>query len=257
MKISVVIHTYNSEKFLKRVLESVKLFDEIIMWDMHSTDNTIKIAKEYGCIIFYCDNCGYVEPVRNIAIQSASNKWVLVVDSDEVITESLRLYLYEQIKRKDCPKGIRIPRKNYFMGKFMHGRYPDYIIRFFDKEITSWPTAIHSIPVIKGKIETIPSRKKNLAIVHLNNESISLRIDKTNTYTDMELISRKNENYSMFALVIKSFFRFFKTYIIKRGFLDGRAGFINATINSFYKFATITKIWESHLSDADIDNDLK
>ena len=257
MGISVVINTYNSERFLKQVLESVKLFDEIIIWDMHSTDNTIKIAKEYGCKIFECKEYGYVEPVRNIAIQSASNKWVLVVDSDEVITEALRLYLYKQIKRNDCPKGILIPRKNYFMGQFMHGSYPDHIIRFFDKDKTYWPTTIHSIPIVKGKIETISGRRKDLAIIHLINESISLCINKTNIYTDMEVIRRKDENYSMFVLFCKSFFRFFKRYIIKGGFLDGKAGFINAVINSFYKFLTISKIWESHLSQTDIDEELK
>ena len=257
MKISVVIHTYNSEKFLKRVLDSVKLFDEIVLWDMHSTDNTIKIAEEYGCKIFECKKYSCVEPVRNVAIQSASNKWVLVVDSDEIIPEALRLYLYKQIKRKDCPKGILIPRKNYFMGKFMHGSYPDHIIRFLDKDKSYWPAAIQSIPIIKGKVETIPGVRKDLAIIHLINGSISLRLSKLNIYTDMEIVRRKDEKYSMFSLICKSFFRFFKPYILKGGFCDGKAGFINAAINSIYKFITISKLWENNLSETDMDNELK
>lgn len=257
MKISVVIHTYNSEKFLRRVLESVKLFDEIVLWDMHSTDNTLNIAKEYGCKIFECKKYSCVEPVRNVGIQSASNKWVLVVDSDEVIPEALRLYLYEQIKREDCPKCIRIPRKNYFMGKFMHGSYPDHITRFLDKEESCWPKTIQSCPIINGKVETIPARRKDLAIVHLINGSIALRLRKLNVYTDMEVVRRKDEKYSVFLLFIKSFCRFLKPYILEGGFRDGKAGFINAVINSMYKFITISKLWENNLSETNIDEELK
>ena len=71
MKISVVINTYNAEKYLERVLEAVKGFDEILICDMYSTDNTIPIAQKYNCTIIYHENTGYVEPARNYAIQSA------------------------------------------------------------------------------------------------------------------------------------------------------------------------------------------
>lgn len=85
--ISVVINTYNAERDLREVLESVKEFDEIVICDMESTDNTLDIAKEYGCkvVTFPKENHRIVEPARNFAIQSASSKWVLVVDADEII----------------------------------------------------------------------------------------------------------------------------------------------------------------------------
>lgn len=73
-KISVVINTYNAEQHLSKVLEAVKDFDEIVVCDMESTDNTVKIAKDFGCriVIFPKANHKSAEPARTFAIQSAS-----------------------------------------------------------------------------------------------------------------------------------------------------------------------------------------
>lgn len=245
MKISVVINTYNSERYLSHVLEAVKSFDEILICDMHSTDRTIAIAEGYKCTIVYHEKTGYVEPARNFAIQSAKYEWVLVVDSDELVTLELRDYLYQKIEDPNCPWGIRIPRKNYFMGRFMHGSYPDYILRFFRKEKTSWPAHIHKQPIINGSVETIPARKKELAFIHLANESVSAILQKTNVYTDAEIEKRKSKKYGYFSIINDSLFRFIKHFFFKGGYKDGKAGLIYCGLLSVYKFISIAKIWES------------
>ena len=112
MKISVVINTYNAEKYLERVLKAVKGFDEILICDMYSTDNTIPIAQKYNCKIIYHENIGYVEPARNYAIQSAKYPWVLIIDADEIVPPALKDYLYKRIQEENCLSGIRIPMKN-------------------------------------------------------------------------------------------------------------------------------------------------
>lgn len=257
MKISVVIQTYNSELYLKRVLESVKLFDEIVICDMYSTDCTLEIAREYGCRIVYHEKTNYCEPARNFAIQSAAYDWILLVDSDELVPDDLRRYLYEQIKRQDDIEGLWIPRKDYLFGKFMHGDYPDYILRFFRKDNVFWPPYVHAVPVIEGKVKKIPRRKKNLAFVHLINNPMELKLKKMNTYTTMEIQKRKDQHFSLWSMCYAPFFRFFKAYILKGGFRDGKAGFVNAGLDAFYKFLTIAKIWESRLRPEDIDEQLK
>ena len=97
-RISVVINTYNAEKHLEKVLDSVKQFDEIVICDMYSTDKTLEIARKYNCRIVYYKKEPFVEPARNFAIQSASYEWVLLVDADEVISDELRQYLYNFIQ---------------------------------------------------------------------------------------------------------------------------------------------------------------
>lgn len=257
MKISVVINTYNSEKFLRRVLESVKAFDEVLICDMHSTDSTLELAKEYNCRIVYAEKHPYVEPVRNHAVHSATHEWVLVVDSDEVVPEALRHYLYEWIQQPDCPAGLWIARKNYFFGQFMEGDYPGYILRFFRKEGSYWPPYIHSTVQLQGKAEYLPAKKKELALIHLINNTVENRLNKINAYSAQEVERRKNQSFPYFKLFYAPAFRFIKNYFFKGGIKAGKAGLVSAGMNAIYKFVTIAKIWESRINPEDMDSDLR
>ena len=153
-KISVVINTYNAEEYLDRVLETVKDFDEVVVCDMESTDHTIEIARKHGCkvVTFPKGNHVSAEPARTFAIQSASSKWVLVIDADELVTPQLKDYLYDIIAHEDAPKGLYIPRKNFFMGRFMHCFYPDYQLRFFIREGTEWPPYVHTFQIGRAHV---------------------------------------------------------------------------------------------------------
>lgn len=249
MKISVIINTYNAEKHLEQVLKAVQGFDEIIICDMESTDATLEIAKKFPvrAITFPKGEHNIVEPARNFAIQHASHPWILVVDADEIVTPALKEYLYQQIKNIKCPSGIYIPRKNYFMGRFMHCHYPDYILRFFKKEGTIWPAIIHISPIVKGPLYHIPPKRQELAFIHLANDSISDIVRKTNQYTKNEIEKKKNKKYSILAFLYRPFFRFFKAYILKGGIRDGKAGFIKSCLEGYYQFIMLAKITENKM----------
>lgn len=246
MKISVVINTYNASKHLREVLDAVKDFDEILICDMESTDQTLSIAQEFGCriITFPRGKYNIVEPARDFAIKQATHPWILVVDADEIVTPELKEYLYRRIEEKDCPAGIYIPRKNYFMGQFMHCHYPDHILRFFKKEGTEWPPIIHVSPCVQGELYKIPKKRKELAFIHLANDSVSDIIRKTDQYTANEIEKKKNKKYGTLAFLYRPFFRFFKAYILKGGIRDGKAGFIKACLEGYYQFTILAKITE-------------
>lgn len=250
MKISVVINTYNAEKYLKEVLESAKDFDEIVICDMESTDKTKEIAEKYNCRIAIFKRNGYTiaEPARTFAIQQAAYPWVLMVDADEVISEALRKYLYDYIQKPNCDSGIYIPRKNFFMNTFLHGGYPDRQLRFFKRDGTVWPPHVHSMPIVQGTVYKIPAKYKDLALIHLANDSITTFVKKTNEYTDNELEKKKHKNYGILALLYRPLIRFFKVYVLKGGFKDGVPGFINACLLSHYQFIMVAKIIERRRS---------
>ncbi len=245
-KISVVINTYNASAHLKRVIGSVTGFDEILVCDMESTDDTVAIARGCGCrvVTFPKDGCDIVEPARQFAIDSASYDHVLVVDADELVPDELRNYLYGMLAGGSCPAGIAIPRRNYFMGRFMHSCYPDYVLRFFDRRVTVWPPVIHISPRVDGTVVKIPAWRTGLALEHLANDSVSAIIRKTDVYSEHELPRRRHKNYGLFAVVYRPAFRFFKSYILKRGFLDGMPGLIHATLDAVYQFAIVAKLIE-------------
>jgi glycosyltransferase involved in cell wall biosynthesis len=194
MSISVVIHTLNSGKFIRRCLESVCDFDEIIVCDMYSNDDTLSIAEEFGAKIIMFEPCGGIpEPARTFAVNQTTKDWVLVVDSDEVIPETLKNHLYETIALENCPDAFYLPRKNYFMNRFMRASFPDYQLRFFKKDsFKGWPVVIHSLPEIEGNICKIP-KKEPLAIVHLDENRINDLLSKMNRYTEMEVEKRNKK----------------------------------------------------------------
>ena len=180
-RISVVINTYNAQQHLKKVLESVKDFDEIVVCDMESTDNTLDIARRYGCkiVTFPKGDHKSAEPARTFAIQSATSKWVLVVDADEIITPELRTVLYAAVAKVNCPAGYYIPRKNLFMSMFVRDFHYDYQLRFFIREGTEWPPYVHTFPTVQGRVEKLKAGNE-ACMLHLMDETMHEYIEKMN-----------------------------------------------------------------------------
>lgn len=240
-KISAVLNTYNAAEHLDEVLKSLAGFDEIVLVDMHSDDDTRRIAAAHGARIVDFERCGICEPARNAAIEAASHPWVLVVDADELVTPQLRDYLYDTAAREDAPAALRIPRINSFMGREMHCLYPDYLTRFARKERIFWPPVIHAQPQIDGVIESIPASRRELAFVHLERNTIASRLEKISRYSAKEVDRRGYRHYSAPAFLVKPFGRFFRSYFLKSGVRDGLPGFIWALLEAHYKLTTMLR----------------
>ena len=243
MKISVVINTYNAEKHLRTVLDTIKDFDEVVICDMHSTDSTIAIAEQYGCKIVYCERAPYVEPARNYAISQATHPWLLVIDADETVPKKLKEYL---CKIAETPNlgGVYIPFKNYFMGKYMRSAFPDFKLRFFRKEGAYWPPEIHSTVKVQGQVIKMPRNRPDLASEHLANDSVTTILSKNNNYSTQAADQRKGKKIGWVKLLFSPLFWFIKYYFIKKGCLDGKKGFIFAVLKAQYKFSCLAKIYE-------------
>ena len=245
-KISVVINTYNAETFLQEVIDAVKGFDEVLICDMESTDRTLDIARQNGCriVTFPKANHKSAEPARTFAIQSASSDWVLVVDADEIVTPELRDALYRKIQKPDGPQGLYIPRLNQFMGKTLTCAYPDYQLRFFIKEGTEWPPYVHTFPKVNGRLEYLPKNRRELAFIHLANDSVHNIMEKDNRYSDNDVDKKAGKRYGAGALLWRPFWRFFKCYVMEGGWRDGIQGLIYAGLKGVYQFELVAKIIE-------------
>ncbi len=247
-QISVVINTYNASKYLARVLETVKNFDEIVVCDMESTDNTVAIAREHGCKIVTFPKADHksAEPARTFAIQSAASDWVLVVDADELVSDALRTYLYDFIKEPGKVRGLYIPRKNYTMRVFMPSSYPDYQLRFFIKEGTVWPPYVHTFPTVQGDLSYIPKSRKDCTFEHLD-DSTRATINRLNNYTDNEVEKRAGKKVTLLKLFVSPMVRFIKQYFIKGGVLYGIPGYVQAMREAQYKFTVLCKLYEKQI----------
>ena len=243
VRISVVINTYNARQHLAKVLESVKDFDEVVVCDMESTDDTVAIAEQYGCkvVTFPKGNHTCCEPARTFAIQSASYPWVLVVDADEIVTPELREALYEVEKEGSSPvAGYYIPRQNMFMGMFVRDFHYDYQLRFLVREGTEWPPTIHSLPKVPGRVEKLQAPKE-ARLLHLMDETMHEYVAKMNVYTDNET---EKKQYGVAALFWRPLWRFFKSYVMDGSFRMGTRGLIRSGMHAVYQFILVAKIIE-------------
>ncbi len=249
-RISVVINTYNAEQHLEKVLQSVRDFDETVVCDMESTDRTQEIARQYGCrvVTFPKANHKSAEPARTFAIQSASSKWVLVVDADELITPELRQVLYERIAQENCPAGYYIPRKNMFMSMFVRDFHYDYQLRFFIREGTEWPPYVHTFPVVQGRVEKLKAGK-DACMLHLMDETMHEYMTKMNEYTDNEVEKKRAKGYGVGALLWRPAWRFFKKYFMDGSYRMGTRGLIRAGMAAVYQFFLVAKIIEKRYRD--------
>jgi len=251
-RISVVINTYNARQHLRKVLESVKDFDEVVVCDMESTDDTREIAAEYGCRIVTFPKADHksAEPARTFAIQSASNHWVLVVDADEIVTPELREVLYGIIRQPGCAEGWYIPRQNMFMGMFVRDFHYDYQLRFFIREGTEWPPYVHTFPKIQGRVERLKAGRE-ARLLHLMDETMHEYMEKMNLYTDNEVDKKRAKGYGLGALLWRPVWRFFKNYVMDGGFRMGTRGLIRALLHAYYQFVLVAKIMEERYRTKD------
>src|SRR3990167_2745812 len=265
-KISVVINTLNEEENLPRALKSVKDWaGEIVVVDMHSDDKTVEIAKKYGARVFTHKKTGYVEPARNYAITKATCEWILVLDGDEEIPDSLARKLTE-LKDNDSISYYAVPRKNIVFDKWLtHSRWwPDRNIRFFKKGAVEWAREIHSVPLTHGKGADIDAIE-DLAIVHHHYSSVSQYIKRHDRYsTIMAKEKYKNgEKFNWKLLISKPVGEFLSRYFAGEGYKDGVHGLVLSTLQAFVEFLIYVKLWEMHkfpervISLVEIINELK
>ncbi len=225
-RLSIVMITYNSERYLKESLGSALFADEVLILDAGSQDNTLEIARALGAKV-------YQEPWRGFgrqkqrAVELARNDWVFVLDSDEIITEELKREILGVLQNPEYD-GYLVPRLNYFFGKPVKrcGLYPDYSLRLFNKKsgrFTEDP--VHERVVINGKIGKLKNH-----MLHYAYESVEEFIEKQNRYSTL------GAKPSKFKAIISPFWTFFRLYFLKLGFLEGWRGFLISALYSQYTF---------------------
>ena len=235
--LSVLIFTLNEEKNIEVLLKSLNWIKNIIVVDSLSTDKTLEIVKKYTQKIFQIKSKGFVESVRNYGISKIKTEWILILDADETLKFNL-IRQIELLTKNEKFDGYWFPRRQFINKKtfLKYGYfYPDWQLRFFrNNKGYKYSGKIHdpiNIPLNKTK------RINNIFLVHNSSHSkyrSFLSLIKFINYIKFEgqYLSKMNiTNIQLILNIINETFRhFFRSFIKKRGYLDGYFG-LQAAIN--------------------------
>lgn len=266
MSISVVILTLNEEQNLPRCLASVSWSDDIVVVDSGSFDNTVNIAERFGAAI-YTRKFDNFAGQRNFALSSHNFKyeWVLHLDADEVVTDALRHELLQVIADPKF-RAYLLPSKMIFQGRWLRysGMYPTYQVRLSRCKGFRFKQLGH------GQREDIPTEEVGKIVEAYLHYSFSKGLgdwfERHNRYSTDEalaeigdfepsetgsdlgslvsfdaLLRRRALRRLSRKLPFRPLMRFLYMYVLRRGFLDGRAGFIYCKLLSIYEFMIIAK----------------
>ena len=243
-KLSAYIITYNEEERIRDCLESVKWADEIVVLDSFSTDRTVEICREYTDKIYQHRFAGFGD-LRNTAISHTSNNWILSVDADERVTEELREEISEKLKTGPAADAYFVPRINYFLGhRIKHcGWYPDYRQpQFFHKDRMKYTDQlVHEGFILSGKVSYLHGHVLQYPFLSL--EQFFRKMDRYSSLRAEDMF-REGRRFNIHHLITHPLSMFIKMFILKRGFLDGKVGFIISTLYAYYTFIKYIKLWE-------------
>ncbi len=240
MKISAAVVTFNEGANIERCLKSLDFCDEIVVVDSKSIDNTVRAAKKYTDKIFLRDFTGFSD-VKNHAVSKCKNPWIFSLDADEEVSLALKEKILQTVSEKDALDGYLIKRADFFLGRQIRhcGWEKDYQLRLFKRSKGSFDgKPVHESVLIKGVVGKI-----NEPIFHYSYPDSRSYFIKMNRYTTMQA-DEKRRSMLVLRMIFAPFFKFFKMYFLKAGFLDGFQGFALSVYSGFSEFVKFAKMME-------------
>ncbi len=241
--LSVVVLTKNEEARIAQCLDSARWADEIIVVDDESTDKTVEIVKRYTDKIF-------VRPMdiegrhRNWAYAKAKNTWVFSLDADEIITPELQDEIKRVLESGRKENGFTVPRRNYIGDYWVKygGWYPSPQLKLFKRDKFRYEeVAVHPRAFMDD-----PCGHLGSDLIHYSYRNLEDFLGKLNNQTTREAKKwfQQNKPMRLGRFIWRSFDRFTRTYIGRKGYKDGFIGFTVAFFAGFYQIMSYLKYKE-------------
>ncbi len=243
--LSVVIITLNAERTLAQTLTSVVGWaNEIVLVDSGSTDNTLNIARTYGCRILHRRFDGFGRQ-KQYAVSQATNDWVLLLDADETPDDILQGTIQQTLTgNPDSSHSFGLPRSLVFMGKTLQygGEHNRPVVRLFNRQHAHISDAlVHETVMTNGSVFTLPG-----TLWHDSYGSLHDYVAKMNHYTSLNArqSGKKMPRQGPLDVSARFAFKFVKVYLFKGSILDGLPGFVWAFFSAVYPVLKYTKQYE-------------
>ena len=249
-RLSVVMIARNEAELLPDALASVAWADEIILLDSGSSDGTPQIAERHGAKVFHSTEWHGYGRQRQLAQSYATHSMILMIDTDERVTPQLRASVEAVLARPASAAVYSLGRRNLFLGRFMRhsGWYPDRVTRLY-------PASYHyNDHQVHESLETRGAKVTPLKgdLLHLTCRDFSAFQWKQFAYAEAWAKQRHHQGKrcGIFSIFAHTFGAFFKTLVLRAGFLDGKQGWLLAVVNAQYTFNKYAALWALNHSHA-------
>lgn len=240
--LTIIIPTLNEEEFIEQAIMSASFADEILIIDSFSRDRTLDIAKKHRVTV--CQRAfDNFSSQKNYAIDRASHEWIFILDADEVIIPELQKEITSEIRKAEPHKAYEVKTVRMFMGRQMKygtAKNDTKTLLFQKQHARFGAKLVHENLVVEGSRGVLKHY-----ILHYTYRGFDHFVSKKNHYAWLQAreMFDKGKKAHIFHILVKPPFRFFSEYILKRGFMDGFPGFVNAYINSYGVMTRYIKLW--------------
>ena len=245
-RLSVILITKNEAQRIGPALASVAFADELVVVDSGSTDDTVALAEAAGARVLHTTDWPGFGRQKQRALDAARGTWVLAIDADERLDDELAAAVQAVVARPldaQAPVAYETSRMSALCGRWMRhgGWYPDRGLRLFQRARARFSEdLVHERVIVDGPV----GRLRGL-LLHDSIPTLADAIDKMNRYSGgraKDLLAKGRQG-GLGAAVGHGLWTFIRTYVIKRGFLDGRMGFVLAVHNAETSYYRYLKMW--------------
>lgn len=245
--LSVVVITKNEEPVLGRCLASANFADQLVVLDSGSTDRTLDVARTHDAEVSINTDWQGFGRQKNRAVQLARCDWVLVLDADEYLSEALREQIRAIVSGATQPRHVAyaMPRRSSFCGQFMRGNgwYPDRVTRLFQRGSAQFSNDLaHERLIVQGATGRLSGD-----LMHESYVSLEELLEKLNRYSSARAqdLHSQGRRSGLLRALGHGLWAFLRSYLLRRGFLDGRLGLVLAISIAEGTYYRHLKLWLS------------
>ena len=239
IRLSVTLITHNESRHIAACLKSVAFADEWVVVDSGSTDGTREIAEAMGARVVKTNDWPGFGVQKNRALDLARGRWVLSIDADERVSDALAERIRTVIQNDHAADGYELSRVSRFCGQWMrHGDWnPDRVLRLFRRERGRFTDdLVHERLQVAGPVERLAGD-----LLHDTMPTLDDALDKLNRYSSGRALDKVKAGGQggLGAALGHGLWAFLRCYLLKRGFLDGRLGFVLAVYQAegtYYRY---------------------
>jgi len=241
--LSVIVIARNEARHIGDCVRSATFADEVVVLDSGSTDDTVDQARAAGAKVSVQADWQGFGVQKNRALALATGDWVFSLDADERITPRLREQITAAIAAPQGQVAFAVNRRSSFCGQFMDhsGWYPDRVVRLFRRGAARFSDdLVHERVLADGPVGRLPGELLHESMRDL--ESVLVKLDRYSSAGALEL-RRRGVRGSLPSAIGHGLWAFFRTYVLRRGFLDGALGFVLAVSIAEGTYYRYLKLW--------------